>query len=64
MENLFEKFPFLKVLLNLYMPCYLYFLDNPLPEPTYEFFRLVCSAVFQGIPEYSNYTEAAIKRRN
>jgi hypothetical protein len=46
------------------MPCFAFFLDNPLPESTYEFFRLVCSAVFQGIPEYSNYTEASSKRRN
>jgi hypothetical protein len=46
MENLFDQLPFLKVLMNLNLPCFLFFLDNPLPEPAYEFFRLVCSAVF------------------
>jgi hypothetical protein len=46
MENLFDKIPILKALINLYMPCYLYFLDNPLPEPAYEFFRLVCTTVY------------------
>jgi hypothetical protein len=64
METLFDQFPFLKALVTLYMPCYPFFLDNPLPESTHEFFRLICSAVYQGIPEYSNYTEAASKRRN
>jgi hypothetical protein len=64
MERFFDQLPIMKALMNLYLPCFLYFLDNPLPEPAYEFFRLVCSTVYQGIPEYKNYTEAISKRKN